>query len=91
MFFLIYAQLERWRTSLSRANRNRLSAQEIQGLFGELQFLEILIDGNKKNLFSPMETGILQVASQIPAKIPSEKQSVILIDVLAKAALEGVG
>jgi hypothetical protein len=51
---------------------------------------QILTDGNKKNLFSPMETGILQVASQIPAKIPSEKQSVILIDVLAKASLEGI-
>ena len=37
-----------------------------------------------------MEIGILQVASQIPAKIPSEKQSVILIDVRAKAALEGI-
>lgn len=42
---IIYAQLERWRTLLSRANRNRLSAQEIQGLFGELQFLEECIDG----------------------------------------------
>ena len=51
---------------------------------------QILADGKKKNLFSPMEVGILQVAAQIPAKIPSEKQSFILIDVLAKAALEGI-
>ena len=42
---IIYAQLERWRNLLSRQNRNRLSAQEIQGLFGELQFLEECIDG----------------------------------------------
>ena len=49
-----------------------------------------MADGNKKNLFSRMETGIIQIASQIPAKIPSEKQSVILIDVLAKASLEGI-
>ena len=49
-----------------------------------------MADGNKKNLFSPMEIGILQVASKIPAKIPSENQSVILIDVLAKATLEGI-
>ncbi len=40
---------------------------------------QIMVDGNRKNIFSPMETGILQVASQIPAKIPSEKQSIILI------------
>lgn len=51
---------------------------------------QILADGNKKNLFSPMEMGILQEASKIPAKIPSEKQSIILIALLAKAALEGI-
>ena len=54
------------------------------------EWRQIMADGNKKNIFSPMEIGILQVASQIPAKIPSEKQSIILIDVLAKAALEGI-
>lgn len=51
---------------------------------------QILVDGNKKNIFSPMEIGILQIASQIPAKIPSEKQSIILIDILAKTTLEGI-
>ena len=51
---------------------------------------QILADGKKKNLFSPMEVGILQVASQIPAKIPSEKQSVILIKILEKATIEGL-
>lgn len=42
---VIYARLERWRSLLSRANRNRLSAQEVQGLFAELHFLEECIDG----------------------------------------------
>ena len=51
---------------------------------------QIMIDGNKKNIFSPMEIGILQVASKIPTKVPSEKQSALLIDLLAKAALEGI-
>ncbi len=51
---------------------------------------QIMADGNKNNIFSPMELGILQVASKIPARIPSEKQSIILIDILAKAALEGI-
>lgn len=41
---VIYARLERWRSLLSRANRNRLSAQEVQGLFAELHFLEECID-----------------------------------------------
>lgn len=51
---------------------------------------EIMAEGNEENIFSPMEIGILQVASKIPAKVLSEKQSVILIDVLAKATLEGI-
>lgn len=42
---IIYSQLERWRALLSSARHNRLSAQEVQGLFGELQFLEACIDG----------------------------------------------
>ena len=42
---VIYSQLERWRTLLSSAKHNRLSAQEVQGLFGELLFLEECIDG----------------------------------------------
>lgn len=41
---VIYSQLERWRSLLSSAKRNRLSAQAVQGLFGELQFLEECID-----------------------------------------------
>lgn len=49
-----------------------------------------MADDNKKNLFSPMEIEILQVASQIPIKTPSKKQSIMLIDVLAKTALNGV-
>ena len=69
---------------------NGIEAQKKVMSIPAAKWRQIMADGNKKNLFSPMETGILQVASQIPAKIPSEKQSVILIDVLAKAALEGI-
>ena len=69
---------------------NGIEAQKKVMSIPAAKWRQIMADGNKKNLFSPMEIGILQVASKIPAKIPSEKQSVILIDVLAKATLEGV-
>ena len=69
---------------------NGIEAQKKVMSIPAAKWRQIMADGNKKNLFSPMEIGILQVASKIPAKIPSEKQSVILIDVLAKAALEGI-
>ena len=46
--------------------------------------------GEQKKLFTPKELGILNIAAQIPAKIPSEKQCAILIDVLKTAEQEGL-
>ncbi len=69
---------------------NGIEAQKKVMSIPATKWRQIMVDGNKKNLFSLMEIGILQVASQIPAKIPSEKQSAILMAVLAKAALEGI-
>lgn len=69
---------------------NGIEAQKKVMSVPATKWRQILADGNKKNIFSPMEMGVLQIASQIPAKIPSEKQSAMLIDVLAKAAIEGI-
>ena len=44
----------------------------------------------EKRIFSPKEVGILQIAVQIPRKIPSEKQSMILVGLLEKAEQEGI-
>jgi len=51
---------------------------------------KIRVAGQAKSLFSSKEVGILQVAERIPNKIPSEKQSKILIDIVEKARLEGI-
>lgn len=69
---------------------NGIEAQKKVVSIPSAKWRQILADGNKKNIFSPMEVSILQIASQIPTKIPSEKQSVMLIDLLKKAALEGI-
>lgn len=50
----------------------------------------ILQEGVKRKLLSPKEIGILKIAQQIPLRIPSEKQSAVLIEVLGKAAEEGI-
>lgn len=42
-----------------------------------------------KRLLTPKEQGIVAVAAQIPGKIPTEKQSQVLIEILEKARLEG--
>lgn len=50
----------------------------------------ILAQGQEKGLYSPKEIGVLQVAARIPDKIPSEKQSFVLLDILEKAKLEAI-
>lgn len=54
------------------------------------KWAEILAKGQKRQLFSPKEIDILRIAAQIPAKIPTEKQSYILLDILEKAKLEAI-
>lgn len=46
--------------------------------------------GIEKRFLTEKEVGIIRVAEQIPQKIPSEKQSEILVGVLEKAHAEGV-
>ena len=46
--------------------------------------------GLAKKLFSPKEVGVLNVACQIPIKVPSEKQCAILIEALNKVQMEGL-
>ena len=51
---------------------------------------QILDFGREKSLFSPKEAGVVEVACQIPSKIPSEKQSLILLEVIQKVTEEGM-
>ena len=41
-------------------------------------------------LLTPKEAGILKIAAQIPHKIPSEKQCMVLVQILGKAEQEGI-
>jgi AIPR protein len=43
-----------------------------------------------KRLLSPKEIGVLNIAAQIPSKIPSELQCMILLEALEKARSEGI-
>lgn len=43
-----------------------------------------------KELLTPKEVGVLRIAMQIPAKLPTEKQCLILLDVLSRARAEGI-
>lgn len=56
----------------------------------QAQWSQILREGGSRSLLTPKEVDILRIAEQIPAKIPTEKQSAILIEVLGKAREEGI-
>lgn len=43
-----------------------------------------------KRLVTPKEIGILNIAAQIPGKIPTERQCMVLIDILEKGRIEGL-
>lgn len=43
-----------------------------------------------KRLLTPKEIGVLKIAMQMPAKIPTEKQCAVLLDTLGKARAEGI-
>lgn len=44
----------------------------------------------EKAILTPKEEGVLKVAIQIPVKIPTEKQCMLLLEILDKGRLEGV-
>jgi hypothetical protein len=54
------------------------------------QWSKIVKEGQTRNILTPKELSILQIALQIPAKLPTEKQSAVLIEVLDKAREEGI-
>ncbi len=96
---------ERFWTGLASAEDNRHEAntarqtQKIDnGIDNQKQVLsvspqkwtEILEEGKKRKFLTPKEIGILQIARQIPAKIPTEWQSSVLIEVLDKATSRGL-
>jgi hypothetical protein len=57
---------------------------------GAAEWKRILVDGTKRKLLTPKEIGILEIAEKMPRQIPTEKQSNVLLKILAKAELEGI-
>lgn len=45
---------------------------------------------HEKGSLTPKESGVLKVAMQIPMKLPTEKQCLVLLEILEKGRLEGV-
>ena len=69
---------------------NGIKAQEmVIAISGEI-WKDFLNRCLKKSILSPKEISILKIAAQIPRKIPSEHQSMVLIQLIDKAYTEGI-
>ena len=69
---------------------NGIDAQKRSLEIGADQWAIIFQGLSEKGGLSPKEAGILKIAQQIPYKIPTEKQSMVLMGVLEKARDEGL-
>jgi len=96
---------EKFWTGLASAEDNRhevMTARQTQkidnGIDAQKQVLavsprnwtRILEEGMRRKFLTPKEVDILQIARQMPAKIPTERQSAVLAGVLNKATSEGL-
>ena len=81
------------------ASKDARKTQQIDdGIDAQRKVLEVSVQkwskilriGTQKGLLTEKEAGILRVAEQIPKKIPTEKQSEVLISIFEKAQDEGI-
>lgn len=53
-------------------------------------WLDLCRQMTARRMLTPKEVGIMNVASQLPGKIPTERQCEVLVEILQKAKLEGM-
>jgi len=69
---------------------NGIEAQQTVVDIDPATWSHILEEGQRKRLYTPKEVGILQVAVQMPSRLPSEKQCFVLLEILEKARAEAI-
>ena len=78
--------------SAKRAQKvdNGIEAQKKVLAISASEWARISTSMLERNLLTPKEGGVLKVAMQIPLKLPTEKQSMVLMEVLHKGHVEGI-
>lgn len=84
------------------ARDNTQSAVKTQKIFNGIEaqrrvldipagdWAHILREGKRLKLFGPKEIGVLEIAAQMPAKLPTEKQAFVLLTILETARAEAI-
>ena len=68
---------------------NGIEAQTVVVRAGSALWSDVKVWGMSKRLLSPDDQGILDVAISMPARVPSEKQSLRTIEILQRLREEG--
>jgi hypothetical protein len=88
--------------SIDEVKSEKKDARKVQkidnGISDQMRVIEIgaagwsriLTEGARRNLLTEKDIGILRVAEKIPSRIPSERQCAVLMEILDRAASEGV-
>ncbi|MNY49078.1 hypothetical protein D3C86_1844710 [compost metagenome] len=69
---------------------NGIEAQARVVKLGAVFWQGILAWGLERSLLTEFERDILRVAASIPVKLPSEKQSIKAVEILARLKIEGL-
>ena len=68
---------------------NNIEAQSEVLNLGAKFWSEVLEWGQSRSLLSPKEEGVLGIACQVPSKIPTDKQSIVIIETVKRLQKEG--
>jgi hypothetical protein len=77
----------------ARQNQKVENGIEVQKQVFEIppaKWSEIHRKAASRNLLTPKEMDIIRIAEQMPSKIPTERQSAVLVEILGKARQEGI-
>lgn len=94
-FSIAFASTEEFRREFKTARQTQkiddgINAQKQVFEVPVAYWARIMKEGTTRQIFTEKEIGVLKIAGQIPAKIPSEKQSAMLVEILGKARQEGI-
>lgn len=94
-FFTDLASIEQQHGQKREARRTQrvddgIAAQKRVLAIPANKWAKLLAEGQRLDFLTPKEMDIVRIASQVPAKIPSERQCAVLVDVIEKARSEGL-
>jgi hypothetical protein len=93
-----FAELESLDGQADDIRRGRREQREDDGILAQMRVLsvpgrvwkEVLDEGIRRRLLTTKEIDVLNISVQIPMKIPSDRQAILLLEAYAKLKSDGL-